>query len=71
MIQEQLKKEVSAGKRIFRGVAYLFAICWGIWGLALIITPAFPLGIIFIAGAVFVLWRLSKGKTAIESSPKV
>lgn len=60
MFKEQLQKEKTATKKVFRWyVKYLIGL-WGLIGLCLLLTPGFPLGLVFIFGSIYIYNRISK-----------
>lgn len=61
--QEQLKKEKTAVKRVWRGYLKLLIIFWGIMGIiCLFSAKAFFLGVIFCGAAVYVWYRVRDKK---------
>ena len=57
-IEEQAKKEVAAGKRVWTIILWILVIWWGLQGLAMLATPAWFVGVLFLCGAGYVYYRL-------------
>lgn len=70
IIGEQAKKELRAGKRLWRMFLWLCVIFWGCIGLVLLANPAWPIGVVFVLGAGYVGYRLKgKKKDVVNQTP--
>jgi len=58
-IEEQAKKEVAAGRRIWNVILWILVIWWGLQGLAMLATPGWLLGLVFMGGAGYVYYRIN------------
>lgn len=58
--RNQIEKEKIAAKRVWGGYLKILIIFWGIIGIIILFSPAWPLGIIFIGGASYVWYRTRK-----------
>lgn len=61
-IENQVKAEVKAAKKVIRWYSYVLVVFWGILGLIFLVGPGWPLGLIFIGGAVYTGSRLKKSR---------
>ena len=61
-LENQIKKEVTATKRIWNGYLTILIIFWGVIGLIMLTGQAWLLGLIFIAGAGYIFYRRKNKK---------
>ena len=59
-LENQVKKEVVAAKRIWGRYLIIVTIFWGVMGFVLLASSAWPLGLIFIGGAGYIFYRRKK-----------
>lgn len=57
VLDKQLEKEKTAVKKIWGGYLRLLFIVWGIFGLILLLTPAWPLGLALMGASYYVYYR--------------
>jgi len=73
-IQDQVKHEASSVKRIWKWFLYLCVIMWGIWGITLIVGVGVGskiIGLIFIAGAGYLFYRIKKRLHKLSTTDNV
>lgn len=58
LIEKQFEKEKAAAKKVWGIYLKIVLVFWGLIGLICLFSPAWPVGIIFIGGAYYVLYRI-------------
>ncbi len=57
-IKEQVGREVKAAKSLWRAFLWVLVFFWGAIGVAMLATAAWMVGVVFIAGAGYLGYRL-------------
>ena len=61
-IADQARKETAAAKRVWRGILIFLAFFWIFLGAVWLVSPAWPVGLAFIAASVYIFYRLWSSK---------
>lgn len=57
---KQIKKEIKAGKSLFKLVIKVLSMYWLLLGVFLVFTPLWPLGLVFVVGFIYLYIRNKK-----------